>query len=224
MSARPRAATSGSRAGRTGKTKKKKGDGSKSPVSSVTESKTKQQEANWGLLDPLRGPLGPIVDMLKPLWASNVTIGVIGLLLIIMWYRGSSRAPSAASGLRQPAYSTADRISAYEEMWRQEESELWAWMDDRIGMEGLSYPAADISSRKAGDGARKTDKEMQRERKKILGGKDAAAKMREEKMSEREVEDAIRVTQERLDVLRHVVAKKKGPVGKTTLPAETPTE
>jgi hypothetical protein len=52
-----------------------------------------------------------------------------------------------------------------------------------------------------------------KQRQKVLAGKDLGAKLAEERMSEREMEDAIRVTQERLHVLKDVVERRKSKQG-----------
>jgi len=90
----------------------------------------------------------------------------------------------------------AQRFAAYEEMWRKEESELWDWLEDRIGMDLLSDPST-VRAKKPAASKSKTK------------SKNIEAKVREERMSEREMEDAIRVTQERLQVLQRAVEKQK---------------
>ena len=90
---------------------------------------------------------------------------------------------------------TPERIAAYEEMWRKEESELWDWLEDRVGFDDLPFSTAGAVPVNRG-------KEKSRER-------DIEERLKDEKMGEREIEDAIKVTQERLDGLKRVVEKRK---------------
>jgi len=81
--------------------------------------------------------------------------------------------------------STPERLAAYEEIWKREESELWEWLEERVGMDRLHDVAA---------GDRKLVKN----------------RLRDDKMVGREVDHAIKVTEEKLRVLKSVVAKDKG--------------
>lgn len=83
-------------------------------------------------------------------------------------------------------FGSPDRVAAYEEIWRREESELWDWLDDRIGMDRLR----DVGNMRA-------EKQHVDER------------LRDERMETREVEAALRVTEEKLRVLKHTLEKKK---------------
>ena len=73
-------------------------------------------------------------------------------------------------------------------------------------MDGLAYPIVGAGS---GDDSAAAKARKQAERERALAGKSMEAKLLREKMSEREVEDAIRVTQERLEALKGVVEKRK---------------
>lgn len=189
---RPRAATSGSKGGKSGKkrSRKDRGDRVKDKESAVTK-----KEEDWGLFEPARGVLGPVVSIAQPLMHSHVAFGVIGFLLLMLWFRKPASAVDvgfAGGKLSNPAH----RFAAYEEMWRQEESELWDWLEDRIGMDLLSdNPKVGLK--------KQTPKESNAK------SKNVEAKLREERMSEREMEDAIRVTQERLLVLQKAVEKRR---------------
>lgn len=87
--------------------------------------------------------------------------------------------------------SGPERVAAYEELWKREESGLWDWLEERIGMQDVAYPAA---ARKQQEGAG-----MQ-------------MKLKDENMGEREVDYAIRVTEQRLEDLKAGVRKRR--VGK----------
>ncbi|KAH0544582.1 hypothetical protein FGG08_001231 [Glutinoglossum americanum] len=151
---------------------------------------------DWGLLEPLRGPFGPVVDILKPVMTGNIALGIVVVLVVVMWIRQSrltssaTLGPTGFSNLRTP-----ERTTAYEEMWRREESELWDWLEDRVGLDSLPLsPAGAVPLNR--------EKEKPRER-------DIEERFKDENIGEREIEDAIRVTQERLDGLKRVVEKRK---------------
>ena len=82
-------------------------------------------------------------------------------------------------------FGTPERIAAYEEIWRREESELWDWLEERVGMERLREATRNPGERK-----------------------NLEDKLRDEKMEERELDSAIRVTEEKLKVLKGGVEKK----------------
>jgi hypothetical protein len=138
---------------------------------------------NWGLFEPLRPIFGPIVDMLKPVLAGNIVYGLLVGLLVASWFRfGFSGGYNRDVGF----FATPERIAAYEEMWRREESELWDWLEERVGMQRLTE-----ASKNSGE------------------SKNMEEKLRDERMEERELDAAIRVTEDKLKVLKGVVEKKK---------------
>lgn len=86
-------------------------------------------------------------------------------------------------------YGYPDRLAAYEEMWRREESELWEWLEERVGMDRLN--SGEIHSRK-----------------KVVESRTMDERFREDRMDEREIKEAIKITEEKLKVLKSVVDKK----------------
>lgn len=201
MSARPRAATAGSKGLKSGK-RRRKGEKSSSP--SPQSQVVKREEESWGLLEPFRGIFGPIVSIFKP-FAGTMAVVTIGILLCIIWFRRPVRGP--AGGIGYPDYPSAARLAAYEEMWQREESELWSWLEDRVGIEGLGLN--DHAKQKGKKVSALPARAKAKARQKVLAGKDVEARLRAERMAEREMEDAIRITQARLDVLKGVMAEKK---------------
>ncbi|PGH12211.1 hypothetical protein AJ79_04391 [Helicocarpus griseus UAMH5409] len=166
---------------------------------------SKKQAESWGILEPLRGPLGPLVGVFKPLWSGNVALGVIAILLMMLWFRAPP--PSRVggpSGVGSPLLSIPERMVAYEELWQREETELWNWLEERVGMNGLAYPVADTVP--ASDGSKV---EKQRKKQQLKSERELEQRLRDERMTEREMEDAIRVTQQRLNMLSQVVMKRK---------------
>ncbi|KAI9871895.1 MAG: hypothetical protein M1830_002321, partial [Pleopsidium flavum] len=201
---RSRADTIGSKP--KNKVRRRKGDGDAARKSSkategVAHSRTQSKEDSWGLLEPIRGFLGPVADIVKPLLTGNLALGFMALLLFITWFR-SSRAPSHTAGLGFSGVPTPERIAAYEEIWRREESGLWHWLEERVAMDGLSYPAMAGGRDEAASKPRK-----QRER--AVRGKGIESRVLDEKLSEREIDNAIEVTQERLETLKGVVERRK---------------
>jgi hypothetical protein len=115
--------------------------------------------------------------------------GLLVGLLVAAWFSfgySGGRADSKDIGY----FATPERIAAYEEIWRREESELWDWLEERVGMEGIS----DIPGKVSGhaDEAKCIEERLQ-----------------EEKASEREMETAIKVTEEKLKTLKGVLEKQK---------------
>lgn len=96
-----------------------------------------------------------------------------------------------------------ERLAAYEAIWKREEADLWDWLDKRVHLhQGASFPVED----------QETLLKAKRLREKALGGKAAEGirgKVKESRMALREVEEAIRVTEERLGVLKGVVADER---------------
>ncbi|RDW77225.1 hypothetical protein BP6252_05278 [Coleophoma cylindrospora] len=173
-----------------GKLKKKgrKGRESKDGVSKTTDGArdSKPDSENWGILEPLRGLLGPIVDIIKPLLTGNILYGLLVGLLVASWFRYGFTSHKGIGGRDVGLLGTPERVAAYEEIWKREESELWNWLEERVSMDRL-HESQHMPAR----------------------SQDIEGKLRDEKMNEREVQDAIRVTEERLRVLKDVVAKKK---------------
>ncbi|PBP19935.1 GRAM domain-containing protein [Diplocarpon rosae] len=173
-----------------GKKKGRKGRESKS-ISKTTDgaSDSKPSAETWGLFEPLHGVLGPISDIFSPLLAGNILYGLVVGLLVASWFRfGFSSKGSNSTRDRGMAYfGTPDRIAAYEEIWRREESELWEWLEDRVGMDWIR------------DAARMP-----------IESRTMQNRLNDEKMDDREVEAAIRVTEEKLRVLKATVEKRKG--------------
>jgi hypothetical protein len=155
-----------------------------------------KEASNWGLLEPLHQALSPVISILNPFMNAQVVIAVLTVLLLFTWVNPPRR---SGMGVAFPGYTSPERIAAYEEIWRREESNLWDWLEDRVGLDGIFVPS--------GDGE-------QKDRQKVLAARNMGKKVEEDRMSERQMDDAIRVTEERLSVLKDAVARKKGGKGK----------
>jgi hypothetical protein len=147
--------------------------------------------ASWGVLEPLHGPLGPVVEIIGSFVSGPTVIAVLVALLLFSWLRRPSTVGVGSLGV--PGLATPQRIAAYEEMWRKEESELWRWLEERVVIDRVLTPPVE------GEAWRK---------KQWVGG--MQQKLVEENMSERQVDEAIRVTQERLETLKKAVERRKG--------------
>ncbi|PSS02265.1 hypothetical protein BD289DRAFT_359848, partial [Coniella lustricola] len=180
--------------GAGGKTRKrgKKGKAAAAAnVSSDAEDSIKHNtKQDWGMLEPLHGVLGPVVDIGKPLMTGNVVYGLLVGLLVAAWFGfGFTNKPVARPyGAGLGMYGYPDRLAAYEEMWRREESELWEWLEERVGMDRLH----------SGE---------QKPRNKVVEARTVEERLQEDRMDEREIKEAIRITEEKLRVLKSVVEK-----------------
>jgi hypothetical protein len=122
---------------------------------------------------------------------SQVVIAVLVVLLLYIWISPPARRGGA--GLGMPGYAYPERLAAYEEIWRREESNLWDWLEDRVGLDNIYVPSGSVE---------------QKERQKVLQARNMAKKLKDERMSERQMDDAIRVTEERLAALKAAVGGK----------------
>lgn len=179
--------------------RKEKSRSTPGEIDSASDSKGVSSKDEWGLFEPLHGPLGPIVDIVKPLLSGNMVYGLLVGLLVAAWFSfGYSR---GGSGSKDMGFfvNTPERIAAYEEMWRREESELWAWLEERVGMDKVHMNNLNAEQAKS-----------------------IEEKLREVKLSEQEMDTAIKITKEKLQAMEHVVAKQKAAKGPGTSKASTP--
>lgn len=154
-------------------------------------SKKAPEEANWGLFEPVRGPLEPVVSIFQPLFSAQIIITILALLLAWTWLIPSrSRATGVGFAIDSPG-----RLAAYEELWRREESELWDWLEDRVGLSN-GIPVGGSAQERS-------------DRQKVLSTKQMGRRLRNHDLEEKQVEDAIRITEERLSTLKSAVEKKK---------------
>ena len=164
----------------------------------ITEPPKPQQTENWGLFEPLRGILGPVVDIFSSLVSKNMVIGLLSILVILTWLWSSTPGSKGRVGLQ--GISTPERLAAYEEIWRREEHSLWDWLEERIGMEGVAYPTSGAIDQEALQKARK-------QREQSLKNRHFEAQMVDETIDEREFAQAIRAMEQRLDELKLAVQR-----------------
>lgn len=149
----------------------------------------KALEPNWGLFEPLRGPLGPVADVVN----MKMVVAVLSFMVLWMWFRTPS---PAQPGLGR--YGEAQMRLMYEDLWRKEEGELWRWLESRVGGGGGIGEGIWDGVKQSSDGR----------------GAGMTTETPVEEMEQREIEEAIRVTRERLSVLEEVVKRKRVEVKK----------
>lgn len=200
----PRGRTNG--AGK-GKGRRKKGDAASNDDAAGASSKAAADTASsktesWGLFEPVRPLLEPVTSMLKPLWSGNIAILFVGILLYMAFFRSPSTSSRLSHDVGLTGLSLPQRLAAYEEMWRREESELWNWLEDRVGMDGMAFPVLHHRAPEA-HGSRRSSRASPADE------RDLIARLREEQVSDREMDHAIRTTRERLDVLEQMMSNRR---------------
>lgn len=190
VSTKARAGGAGAGSGSKGKKKSKKSKAAGSTTDAEDEQVRPRHvpKTNWGPLEPVRGILEPILDIAKPLLTGNMMYGLLVGLLVATWFGFGLPGRQASGDMRM--YGYPDRLAAYDEMWRREESELWEWLEERVGLERLHEGSLPI-------------------RKRAMEPSTVEERVREDRMDEREIEEAIKVTEEKLKVLKGVMDKKK---------------
>ncbi|KAF2477368.1 uncharacterized protein BDR25DRAFT_299343 [Lindgomyces ingoldianus] len=165
------------------------------PTGTTPETAAAAKGSNWGLFEPVRTLLGPVADILESVVSVNVVVGFLVVLLVwSFFFRGS--APRISHG--QINITPAQRIAAYEEIWRTEENELWSWLEERVAMDRV-HGVAGASSRTGESWG------------KVQSGHDMQERLgrQSQGMKERQIDEAIRVTEERLRALKSAVRRKR---------------
>lgn len=155
-----------------------------STAAQPTSTTSKPAEPDWGLFEPLRPLLSPITDPISSLLSQK---SFTGLLLLLLLWTLLFRSPSSSAGRDVYPTSSAERIAAYEQIWRAEEAELWKWMEERVAGDRMQ----DVVGRR------------------VSAAVQMQERLRDEGMLERQVEEAMRVTEEKLGVLKRVVEREK---------------
>ncbi|KAH9866706.1 hypothetical protein J1614_008399 [Plenodomus biglobosus] len=160
-------------------------------ISNPTPS-TATKQSDWGLFDPLRSLLGPVADILESIFSTQIIITFLSLLLLYVWlFRGTS------SSVGPNQWSAAQRQVAYEQIWRHEESELWDWLEDRVALDRVRSEV--VGSRWRGEEEKPQQQQQQQQQQKVMAAN----------MKERDIDEAIRVTEERLQVLKQAVQRER---------------
>lgn len=188
LSSRPKSGVANGGALKGRKRLRKKAAMASNTASEVEGLSKVSARMEWGLLEPVRPFLAPLVGAIRPILTGNVVYGLLVGLLVASWFR--SNRPVAVPFGRELGYAGyPQRMAAYEEMWRSEESDLWDWIEDRAGLDRLGGEPL-RTRRRAGVEPRTVEE-----------------KLREEKMDERELREAIGVTEAHLKVLKSVIER-----------------
>lgn len=183
------ASRGGARAPKGGKVKGKK---RRSPTGGAESEPKRSQDRDakkGGLLAPIMGVLGPVGDILEPLVSTTSILAVLLVIVTALWLRSGGRQHTA---LRDPLMQHASRMAAYDELWRREEMQLWDWLEDRIELDEVALRGR---SKQPDEAA-------------VLTA-DIPVKLAEQRMGDQQMEDAIRVTEERLATLKAAHGRKK---------------
>jgi len=184
------------RRSKTKERKKRSGtDATDIEVTKRTTSKhSSSKDADWGILEPLRA----IVDILGSLISPVTIMGVLLIVFVVLWARiayfsRSSDRYAVGAGRSQRAY-------VYDDLWRREDSDLWAWLEDRMAPEDITSVIANAGSRgrsDAGDGEHAaTQHRLQ------LQSREMEGRLEAHDADEKKITEAIRVTQEHLEALK----------------------
>lgn len=144
---------------------------------------------NWGLLEPLHKILEPVLELIRPFVTSQVVIAVLFMLLAYTWVFPARSPGNVGLGNYQPSA----RMAAYEELWRREESALWDWLEDRVGLDEVHAATSDIG---------KTQKSA-------LRSKSIGKRLLRDGDDQLQLDDAIRTTEEKLLALKQAVQRRK---------------
>lgn len=144
-------------------------------------------QTHWGPLEPVRPLLEPIGALLRPFFNAQVLIAVLVVLLTYSWLLPSR----AGRQVGVPGYASPDRIAAYEELWRREETALWDWLEDRVGLAGV-HSSSSQHDRSKGPKSKPKNEDLDTQR-----------------MSERQMDAAIKSTEEKLSALKEAVERRK---------------
>jgi hypothetical protein len=194
--------------GKNGRRKKDSSDTNNITIGDSINSPTSAtSEPDWGLFEPIRSLLGPAAALVN----TKVLISVLSFLVLFMWWRQSRLAAYNVRGgaLGVPGLATSQRIAAYEEMWRGEESELWRWLEDRVGLDGAVpgfLSGVPEGNEKGGVQEKKKRKDWLARQKAMEMEKNLVR----EEMGERQMVEAIRITKERLKTLEDAVKRRHG--------------
>jgi hypothetical protein len=149
---------------------------------------TANASPHWGLFEPVRPVFEPFVAMLRPFVNSQVVIAVLFVLLAYSWLFPTR----GGNGIGRAGYTPPERIAAYEEIWRREESALWDWLEDRVGFDGVHAPPI-----------------QKQDQQNVMSASSLSRDLDEQRMSERQMDAAIKSTEQKLAALKEAVGKRK---------------
>jgi hypothetical protein len=178
----PKRAAPPSKPGKNGKSKKRRDTSARGTPPPAAAPPPAPVSNSWGVLEPLKPVLGPVVDVLKPFIPANFALVVVTVL--VTWIVATRLRPPQVA--QTPALAIPGGQERYwDEKWRAEEEGLWEWLEDRVGLD--TVPQA-----------------RQRGFEKSVREKTAGKVMKQ-----RQMEEAIGVLKERLELMEKVMEKEK---------------
>ncbi|KAF8450120.1 hypothetical protein BGX38DRAFT_508781 [Terfezia claveryi] len=175
----------------------------------VAREKELRENAAWGVLLPLKPVLAPLVEM-APGGGMGLLIGVGVLLVIICAFTGKLPffGKRTAAGDRSPTgrYPWPGMHGSYpdwEQSWYAEEQGLWDWLEDRVGLNAANMGGVPRNTQEE----RRTNawnKLNKIERNQVLNMIGEVGGIRE-----KEIEEAMKVMEKRLEILRAIVNERK---------------
>ncbi|KAK6343055.1 hypothetical protein TWF718_008431 [Orbilia javanica] len=181
--------------GKGGKKKRKAGGDATAATAAAAapvQSSAASAAQKWGLLAPVMEPITSLVG--------EFGAGILVTLMIVMLSMSLSRAifgDASGGGGRERGLRKGER-EILAEMWMREEAGLWEWLEDRAGVDEVISPFEErVGKRYDWEG-----KAMKEGIRRQSGNVDS-------RMAERMVQEGIRVTEERLGVLKRVSEERK---------------
>ena len=196
--------------------RKRKSDGD-ALKSSHADGLLRSKTRGWRILEPVFGILSPAIEVCRPLFSLQSLVFLLVFLLVISWF-GNSRYRQAGPTLKSQPQGypylrpdTAGRIAAYEEIWRNEEAGLWDWLEERVGLTGDNAFPDQVGRKQAGsEGRQEADGSWSR----------GPMVDHSSSMSDRELDWAIKLTEEKLRLLKRKVENGKRNRAKDTSSAK----
>jgi hypothetical protein len=193
FTAKAKVAAGGAKGKRKKRTDKESGDAAGpvgGPAPAVMAAATGAQK--WGLLAPVMDPITSIIG--------EFGAGILIALVIFTLGMSITRAIFGdSSATRRDRNLLPQEREILNDMWRREEAGLWEWLEDR------SRIGEAINSNFEERVGRRYEKEAKKMRENIR----VQSGRLDPKMVQRQVDEAIRVTEERLGVLKKLVDEKK---------------
>ena len=175
----------------------------------AAREKEERENAAWGIFVPLKPILAPVVEMVPR--EVGLLFGVGALLLIILALAG--KLPFVGGRNKTRAWGNKGDMmgfragygdpQSWEQSWHAEEENLWGWLEDRVGLSSARMGASPQTTQEerrahAWNKLGKLEKNWMLNKIVEAGG-----------MADREVEEAVKVIERRLEVLKAIVNERR---------------
>lgn len=194
------------------------------------EAREREQKENaaWGFLLPLKPVLEPLVEVV-PGGGVGLSVVLAVLLVVVSAFMGIlpffGRKSAGAGGSGSPGtflirgFDPGSYLNSpvWEQSWYAEEQGIWDWLEDRVGlhsanMGGIPDLTQEERRLKSWSKLRKMEKNQVLDKIRGVGG-----------MADREVEEAVRVMEKRLEVFKGVMNERRREKKLVATPDEDPT-